>query len=256
MKKLILILALLFVSNSLFSTPQDSCLKMIWGDDEVYYDSELHHWVGSSNPDSVRVDSCMGSLTYGKLFAKRYFYLQFQPDYYPFDNVLKSDTIKGVSEISSSKPDLKLKFEQLEAEFGTIYFQGLMFEENDSIALLNPAIRIFFSEFQYIDEILDTFLSEIDTLKNIVYEPRFGQVVSVKESNNEVQEILLSPSPVKNYLELNVLSGDISDKFYIYNLQGVEVLTTDFREHIDLSFLQSGVYFLKIGNNTYKFIKE
>ncbi|TAL70664.1 MAG: hypothetical protein EPN82_01705 [Bacteroidetes bacterium] len=89
--------------------PQDSCLKMMWPND---YDVLTN--TGSYNPDSIKTDSCDGSPTFGKQFAKGYFMLQFQPYYYPFDKVLKPDTIKEVSDISISKNDLKLEFQQLE----------------------------------------------------------------------------------------------------------------------------------------------
>lgn len=256
MKKLILILALLFISNSLFSTPQDSCLKMIWGDDEVYYDTEFHHWVGSSNPDSVRVDSCIGSPTYGKLFAKRYFDLQFHPNYYPFDTVLKPDTIKGVSDISNSKADFKIILQQLEAQFGTIYFLGRPDEEIDTIFYGNPGCRIFFADYQDIDEIVGTFSLSIDTLKWMAYGNRAKMPVSVGDLTQEEKPVIIFPNPVRNFLELKVLSGVAFSELYIHNFQGDTVLYTEFREKIDLSFLPSGIYFLKLGNYTYKFIKE
>jgi len=255
MKTFFLLLAMLILSINLHANPPDSCLKMICDDGESYFDTLYGHWVGSYNPDSVRVDSCEGSATFEKLFTKRYFYLQFQPNYYPFDSILKPNTILSVSEISSSKTDLKLIFQQLESQLGSIYFQGLMFEEKDSITLLNPVIRVFFSDYQNIQEILDTFKSEIDTLKNIIYEQRYGQVVSIQDLENDSESITLFPNPVKNTIELKVLSEEVFSEISIYNLQGEKVYSTEFKELIDVSFLTPGVYFIYIGNMNYKFVK-
>jgi ABC-type transport system substrate-binding protein len=222
---------------------------------DYHLDPDGYH-VGAYNPDSVRVDSCMGSPTYGKLFAKRYFYLQFQPNYYPFDEVLKPEAIKTVAEISSSKADLKMKFQQLEVQFGTIYFQGLINDYPDTSVLQNPRIRLFFAEYNDIQEVVDTILIKIDTLKSIFYENLAKQPVSVNDSQNELNDILIYPNPVNNILKLNIQSGHSFSKLLFYNLQGIEVLSTEIKEQIEISHLPRGVYFLKYGNKTYKFIKE
>lgn len=252
MKTFFLLFTMLFISINLHANPPDSCLKMIWSND---YDNLTQ--TGAYNPDSVRVDSCTGSPTFGKHFAKRYFYLQFHKNYYPFDNVLKPDTIKRVANISNSKPALKLLFQQLETQFGSIYFQGLPYESSDSINMLNPVIRIFFEQYQNIDVVINTMTVQIDSLKLIGYQDREINPVSVEElTDNQDGKVFIFPSPVKNILNLKFLTSDVTQIISIYSLQGQKVMESEYKEQINVSSLQPGIYFLKYKNKNYKFIKD
>jgi hypothetical protein len=252
MKTLILITTMMLLSINLYSSPPDSCLKMIWSND---YDNLTQ--TGAYNPDSVKVDSCLGSQTFGKHFAKRYFYMQFYKNYYPFDNVLKPDSIKSVEDISNSKPALKLIFQQLETQFGAIYFQGLINDYPDTIVLQNPRVRLYFSEYQDIQLVIASINAQVDTLKAIYYENREINPVSVEElTDNQDGKVLIFPSPVKNILNLKFLTSDVTQIISIYSLQGQKVYETEYKEQINVSSLQPGIYFLKYKNKNYKFIRE
>jgi len=259
MKKLILILALLFVSNSLYSTPPDSCLKMICNND-YHFDPGKNAYTGSYNPDSVMIDNCEDSPTYKKRFAKRYFTIRFERNFYPFDSVIKPHTSKTVSDLSDSKPECKFQFQQLETIYGTIYFEGELYEaENDSIFYLNPGVRLYFEYYHATDEIEATFLNNIDSLRYISFDANYGTPLTsdMNEAKESKNNLLIYPNPVKNILEIKSLSNEyFNHKITIYNLSGQILIESKYQEVIDISNLTQGIYFLKLGNNAYKFIKE
>jgi len=232
--------------------PPDSCLKM-------YCDNDWDQLTqkGSVNPDSVRVDSCENSPTYGKLFAKKYFILQFQPYYYPFDKVLKPDTIKRVADISIKYSEFKTRLEQLEDTTGTIYFQGLINDYPDSSVLGNPGIRMFFEKYQECEYIMNYLKDNIDSLDFIIYDLRATSgLVSIYDiTNTDSDTIILYPNPVINNLFLENIAKEKKGIIEIYSFNGRRLLKTEFSERIDISFLSSGIYLLKCNNKIYKFIK-
>jgi hypothetical protein len=251
MKTTFLIFVLLLLSLGLNANPPDSCLKMIWDND---YDNLTQ--TGGVNPDSVRIDSCLNSPTFEKLFAKRYFYLNFKVNNFPFDYQLKPDSIKRVSDISSSKPELKAQFQQLESQFGTIYFQGRIYFDIDSEFWLNPGCRMYFDNYQNIDEVIDIFTSTIDSLSDIHYVNRALPITSVEEIGENENNIQIYPNPVKNILDLKLFQISSMDIISIYSLYGLKVKESEYKEQINISDLQPGIYFLKFGNKIFKFIKQ
>lgn len=52
----------------------DSCLKVLSSATDTTW----------SNPDSVKADSCIGSSTYGQLYCKGWFIVEFSEVKYPF----------------------------------------------------------------------------------------------------------------------------------------------------------------------------
>ncbi len=68
MKTLFFLFAMMLFSINLYSAPPDSCLKYYFEiDDTTFF-----------NPDSVMVDSCDGSPTFGVYYGKKYFLLEMQ----------------------------------------------------------------------------------------------------------------------------------------------------------------------------------
>ena len=98
---------------------------------------------GSSNPDSVLVDNCENSITFGKNFAKQYFFLKFQT--YPFDSVIAANEIKGVYDLRDDIPDLKTKFIEIEQQFGSIFFKRYINSDDfpDSVFLDCSCLFVF-----------------------------------------------------------------------------------------------------------------
>jgi hypothetical protein len=77
----IIIVVLSLIPNlKVQSQTNEKCLKMIWPNDyHQVWNEEWKKWddVGSINPDSIMVDTCKDSPTYGKMFCKRFFTIQF-----------------------------------------------------------------------------------------------------------------------------------------------------------------------------------
>jgi hypothetical protein len=84
MRREIIILALmaiLGILTSLKAQPKvdNNCLEMIYPNDyhkEWNEEWKKWDWEGSINDDSVRIDSCIDSPTFGERYGKRYFVLK------------------------------------------------------------------------------------------------------------------------------------------------------------------------------------
>ena len=68
---------------------------------------------------------------------------------------------------------------------------------------------------------------------------------------NILDKIKVFPSPAKEFINVNKMKENTT----IFNLSGETVMQTQ-NERINISMLPSGVYFVKSGNQTQKFIKE
>ncbi|MBI5324292.1 MAG: T9SS type A sorting domain-containing protein [Ignavibacteriae bacterium] len=75
---------------------------------------------------------------------------------------------------------------------------------------------------------------------------------SVVENESNVTQLVFQ-NPVKNYLTLDSYQeiGDIE----IFSALGIKVIETDYKDRIDVSGLSAGVYFVKVGDKIYKFVK-
>ena len=73
-----------------------------------------------------------------------------------------------------------------------------------------------------------------------------------------VLDVNIYPNPTTNYLFIEGNENPIS--ISIYNLLGVEVISTKNTDKVDVSELHSGMYFIEINNDnevlTRKFIKQ
>ena len=68
-------------------------------------------------------------------------------------------------------------------------------------------------------------------------------------------QVIISPNPVED--KLNVFNSEptLNEKMQIYSSEGMLMLDSKYKEQIDVSKFATGIYLLKIGNLTYKFIK-
>ncbi len=64
--------------------------------------------------------------------------------------------------------------------------------------------------------------------------------------------ILISPNPVKDILVIYNMDGL---NFEIYSILGVKMFDGNVQTQLDVSFLESGIYFIKINYQIQKFIK-
>jgi Concanavalin A-like lectin/glucanases superfamily/Secretion system C-terminal sorting domain len=78
-----------------------------------------------------------------------------------------------------------------------------------------------------------------------------SKVVSV--SNKENSKLKVYPNPVSNVL---MVETDNAGEFYITNLLGQRIISGKAAQRIDVSALPVGTYFLKIGEERVKFVKQ
>ncbi len=252
MKNLIIILEVLFFGTSLNSKlnaiPADSCLKMIIPD-------EPENWF--INPNSIRVDSCIGSQTYGEMFAKKFYYCKINVGNYPLSNQLHADSIATIDDFLPSQSSFKMKMQQMETKYGKIYFQGRDYLEEDSIFLLNPGFRLRFDNYNNIDSVTADFLLNITEINAISHGKNWKILVGIEnnEYHNFIEEYI-TPNPVMNYLEIHRLSSFKLERIKIYSITGEQLIDTEFSELVDVSNLKSGIYFVNIKNKYFKFIKQ
>ena len=114
MKTIYICIVLCIISTielSAYRAP-DSCLKRMYYADGSEYEP---------NPDSVRIDSCIGSATFGSLYAKKTFDIMFNNYklmYYGKDTVLNTYYYKTWNDILPQFAAIKSIFAQIDSLFG------------------------------------------------------------------------------------------------------------------------------------------
>lgn len=85
----------------------------------------------------------------------------------------------------------------------------------------------------------------------------------IKTVNHTVTELSVYPNPVVNYVTVTYNTIERNSVINVYDVAGSLVITmptsnlsTEANVAIDISTLQSGVYFVRVGSSTQKFIKE
>ncbi|WP_077418848.1 T9SS type A sorting domain-containing protein [Chryseobacterium sp. JV274] len=83
-----------------------------------------------------------------------------------------------------------------------------------------------------------------------------GNILAAKDEKTKDKDLIIYPNPVKNILNINI--GQLKDySAEIIDVSGRNILKTTIKGNkIDVSSLEQGVYYLKIGSITNKFIKE
>ncbi len=203
------------------------------------------------------IDDCPESPTYNRFFGKKYFRLAFPPNFYPFDHILDSNETKSIIEIDSAHLGLLNRFLELQDSVGLIYFQGNQYNSADSIEYLNPSIRMFFADYQNVESILVKFRNTIDSVIDFRFISWAPIPASVADNESLQNSIELYPNPVKNVLLIkNQFTAKDNDRMELFSVDGKRILETAYQEKLDVSMLHSGSYFLRINNQTIKFIKE
>jgi hypothetical protein len=267
MKRFVSLLATMVVLLPLFffnvnAAPPDECLKMLMPNDyHSEYDSTLPGWhdVGTINPDSVRVDSCFDSPTFGKQFAKRYFTIKFVPFYYPFTEVIDSNDVMGINDLSNSRPKLKQQLQDLESSFGKLYIKGMGDEDliKEEEILSRCLFKIYFETYQDISAVEDYVSKNIDSVTFFKYENRAGALLNIEDRLNYSYDIEVEPIPSSYFIRIHVNETQFTtEKLEIFNSNGIRIIELPFNEEINISNISNGVYFIKYGTQIGKFIKE
>jgi hypothetical protein len=89
---------------------------------------------------------------------------------------------------------------------------------------------------------------------SIMIRPVFGarlKITSISDVTNRNESVKIWPNPAKDFI--NIDAGDIlltsAPSIRIFNIQGKEVLKTNFSEKIDISLLPEGIYFISLNIN-------
>ncbi|MBI3260371.1 MAG: T9SS type A sorting domain-containing protein, partial [Ignavibacteriae bacterium] len=101
------------------------------------------------------------------------------------------------------------------------------------------------------------FTNTIDSVIDINFLSGAPIPAAVLEDMPFENSIVLYPNPVKNVLLIqSELASKASDRMEIFSLEGKKIMESEYKKTLDVSFLQSGVYILKMNNSSIKFIKE
>lgn len=119
----------------------------------------------------------------------------------------------------------------------------------------------FLSHLEYpVDEEVWFTKESVVEGRDLVLESAINWINSTTDVNeNSISsmagEIFISPNPAKEFIKINTTDTNISSDLTIYSVYGAMVKKVRFSEKIDISDLNSGFYYIKIGNEFIKFIK-
>jgi hypothetical protein len=237
----------------------DSCLKLL-----------KHQKMGFQNPDSVKVDSCYWSPTFGQLYAKQIFRVEFQYNVIPRSGIYPKDTIIEYTwhDILTTYLNTKNEFQHFESLYGTFWFREYLPQEPDTTKFLPRVLLLRLMNYSNIDSV-ENKIGHVSLVTNFNYLRRYEDTnLDVPSKNPENKEDFeVSPNPTTDFIEISVgangrspLQSDVS----IYNVLGEIQATPNptptlpaSREgvRIDISSLPPGMYFVRIGDKVGKFIK-
>lgn len=212
----------------------DSCLKLLRTQEAI-----------ESNPDSVKVDSCIGSTTFGDLYAKQWFAVIFNSQILPTPTG-PIDTIidRRWEDIDTAYPSIRTGFDSLEQEFGSFFFRKELHLNDTS----KDYFKIRFSNYVNIGSVV-LALHNIPLLDTSGYAMRVVAKAGVKTqlpTKNFINSIVL----FRNYeLQSGIfgtlnLSGSISC-FDVVGKCIFSVPVSSFSEESLLQLCKKGTYILQ-----------
>jgi hypothetical protein len=247
-----LCLSSVVVAPTIHAQVPDSCLKMALPHDPAN---------GYLNPDSIRIDSCLGSPTFGRKFARGSFFILFSQTIATLPWA-KEDTIIEFSwtTIDTSFPNIRSAFQQLETEFGALLLRKA--HPSDTVVNEggNTTYYLRFSEQVRIDSI-ESRLVAIQLVEEAFYKSRagglVGAVLEIQQMSNKPFRIISTEH------SLIVTSNNHYTDGRIVSVLGNDVQTfsfertTDNQEQaiIDIYTLPNGIYFVVCGGSSAPFVK-
>lgn len=240
--------------------PQDTCLKLLYPNDPDY---------GYVNRDSILVNSCNQSATYGDKYVYRYFSLAFETvakDGYPFQSKIEYGETVDFSNFVQSYDSVKSRVQDLPNEYKFTLFRGgaingemPAFRQDDNEHMIRPFFLIKFDDYVHLNtatEKIKSIFAEFIKENSVSYMIR-ANITSINEPKQELK-ISIYPNPVKSKLSIIGLTNQCN--YSIYSLLGTKIIDGNTSGEIDLSNLREGFYFIKIFENglvaNFTFIKE
>jgi len=141
-----------------------------------------------------------------------------------------------------------------------IYSQGLFIETHDGIILskqLESVNSLSFPNHNLVVENIDntTHSFNLLSLKKIYFDA--SSVTVEEEQSLNANKPGLFPNPVSSYITITQLPAE-AQEVQIYSAQGKQLITTQVsatQNQIQVEILNPGLYFLRIENQTLKFVK-
>lgn len=241
----IIIIALFANAKAYF--PPDSCLK-VYTDDDDY-----------KNPFGVKVDSCYGSPTYMNQFGAGCYLVEFKYSILPQNLTTNTSTftLYNLSDIKSEYSWIKDSLTTFSIEYGTFTLKyGELGGTDTSFQSFRQKTFVMnftnIHNFKEVSKRIKQFTFNNAPVKSI-HELTYH--TSYKSENNEYSFVKISPNPSNNELLIE-LNGESQPKSVaILDEKGKEILISEFKSRIDINKLSTGIYFLKINNKLFKFIK-
>lgn len=256
MKRFLLFSILMLIASSSFSTvPSSECLKYYW---------EGPLPVGSENPyfmneDSVMIDSCENSETYLHLFVDGPYQISFDYNIIPKQGIYPADTVilYTIDDIDPKYSDVIKDFKKFESDYGSFKFQEIAPDRADTTAFIGRSLFLNFDSVQEIETIV-LFLKEIESVKFARSLAKHGFVTSI--NSEKIKNLKIYPNPAKE--EINISLDELINTIQILDINGKVLisklkLTPGTEQSLNIDFLQSGTYLIRINDNLYqKFIKD
>ncbi|MBI5324943.1 MAG: T9SS type A sorting domain-containing protein [Ignavibacteriae bacterium] len=249
------VLAILFVcfpqTVEAQDNPPDSCLILPEGTEEYKY----------FNPDSVKIDTCGYSPTFGQWYATK-FILQFKKWVNIFKpNLFIMDSIYTWEDIDSKYGEMKSKFRDLLFLFGEYYFKRHPLCVDDTSFIEVPTVQIIFDNYIHGETLIKFFPglpSNSISYIEINQKPVLNSVIETENPN--IDYIITITDNDKLNIKSKVIDAQ-GMNVHIYDLIGnllanhIEKNDNDLIQ-IDISNLINGIYFVVINNKyIYKLIK-
>ncbi len=247
MKKYLFLAAFLlgFLSTGKLFAVNDSCLQLV-----------IDKWDWAPLCDSLRIDTCLNSITYNQYYAKKG-YMLFAKVYF-FKNAISFDSAYTWEDIDTNFQTIRQAFSDFNNRFCNIKFvRWDYFIENDSEFIDSKHFKLELETYQCVDSVI-AFVNKIDGIDH-------GDLFQLPALECVNEKFLFSDYIISNdennlkidFLNFNNLNYRTSVS--IYDFMGQLVFETIIQPErieylIDTSFLTPGLYFIRIGNSIIKFI--
>jgi hypothetical protein len=197
MKKVLLfsLLSFFLLTSQSYSQVPDSCLKIFcFPQDSTFF-----------NLDSVKVDSCFGSPTYGEFYATHFFYIKFKYNVLPRPGIYPKDTIIEYTwqDIDTSYSYTREGFQQLEQEFGSFWLREERLSFPDTTQFLPRTLLLRFEDYINIDSV-ENFVKNIQLVSEAYYRRGYGITSRVNDGDKVSQMALSPPIPNPTTSETNI----------------------------------------------------
>lgn len=206
----------------------DSCLKLQYPDE--YHDTLQNETY--SNPDSVLVDSCIGSPTYLEYYAAKWWYFSFT--YYvihrqpaPYDTTIEMSW----TAIDTSYGALRSAFAALETKYGTFHIKEVYPQIADSTVTGSKWYYLRFDNYVCVDSVdadLKTF-PDLDSLSNGYPKayfdgfPKWYLSSGVQNERVNSGAIVIAPNPPTTSLTIRRMDGQSIRHIELFDMLGKRV---------------------------------